>query len=97
MTPAVAVVVGSGLSGAVADLRAEAEVSFEALPGFRASSVPGCRPGGHGHVFGVPVWRCSWAGAHLYEGHGVGFDDAHPTPRRRVGRRCWSCRTRRAG
>ena len=70
--PSVAVVLGSGLGDAVqADIGAEREFSFEGLPGFPRSSVPG-----HdgqlimGTLYGVPA-AVFMGRVHYYEGHGV--------------------------
>jgi purine-nucleoside phosphorylase len=71
VVPRVAVVVGSGLQEAVADLPIDAEVSFEALPGFPPPSVPGHAGRlAMGELFGVPA-AVFFGRVHLYEGHGV--------------------------
>jgi purine-nucleoside phosphorylase len=70
--PVVGLVLGSGLGDAVLeDLAADAEVAFEALPGFPPSSVPG--HAGRlvlGELYGVPV-AVFRGRIHFYEGHGI--------------------------
>jgi purine-nucleoside phosphorylase len=67
--PAVAVILGSGLGGAVDGMDRVAEISYQDLPGFPAPSVPG--HAGRlvlGMVAGVPV--AAFLGrVHFYEGH----------------------------
>jgi purine-nucleoside phosphorylase len=71
VAPRVAVVVGSGLQEAVADLRPDAEISYESLPGFPPPSVPGHAGRlAMGELFGVPA-AVFLGRVHLYEGHGV--------------------------
>jgi purine-nucleoside phosphorylase len=71
--PQVAVVMGSGLRAAVdADLEADREFSFEALPGFPPTTVPG--HAGRlvlGRLHGVPS-AVFLGRVHLYEGYGIG-------------------------
>lgn len=71
--PRVAVVTGSGLREAVEDhLEAEREFSFQALPGFPPTTVPG--HAGRlvmGQLYGVPA-VVFLGRVHLYEGNGVG-------------------------
>lgn len=72
VTPAVALVLGSGLGEAVAqDVRTESEFDFSSLPGFPPPTVPG-HAGllAMGELYGVPaaVFR---GRVHYYEGHGV--------------------------
>jgi purine-nucleoside phosphorylase len=71
--PQVAVVIGSGLRAAVeGDLEADREFSFEALPGFPPTTVPG--HAGRlvvGRLHGVPA-AVFLGRVHLYEGHGIG-------------------------
>ncbi len=73
LEPSVAVVLGSGLAGAVTgDLHVDQEFSYEGLPGFPAPSVPG-HPGRLllGSLYGRPA--AAFLGrVHLYEGHGIG-------------------------
>jgi purine-nucleoside phosphorylase len=70
--PVVALVLGSGLGDAVVeDIVADAEVAFEALPGFPPSSVPG--HAGRlvlGELYGLPV-AVFRGRIHFYEGHGI--------------------------
>ena len=72
VVPRVAVVLGSGLGDAIAgDLQACHEFSFQALPGFPRTSVPG--HAGRlalGTLYGAPaaVFR---GRIHYYEGHGI--------------------------
>jgi purine-nucleoside phosphorylase len=69
LVPAVGVVLGSGLGGAVAGMEVDAELLFTDLPGFPAPSVPG--HAGRlrlGALAGVPV--AAFLGRiHFYEGH----------------------------
>jgi purine-nucleoside phosphorylase len=71
--PQVAVVIGSGLRGAVeSDVDADREFSFEALPGFPPTTVPG--HAGRlllGRLHGIPA-AVFLGRVHLYEGHGIG-------------------------
>jgi len=73
LEPEVALVLGSGLSAAVAsDVRADQELSFAALPGFPSPSVPG--QAGRllmGRLYGVPS-AVFLGRVHYYEGHGIG-------------------------
>lgn len=69
--PAWAMILGSGLSGAVDALEEKIVFPYEGLPGFRATSVEG-HPGRL--VFGRlgGTWVAAFAGrTHLYEGCGV--------------------------
>jgi purine-nucleoside phosphorylase len=72
IVPEVAIVLGSGLGDAVAgDVSPEREFSYQALPGFPPSSVPG--HAGRlvmGHLYGVPA-AVFLGRVHFYEGHGV--------------------------
>src|SRR5712691_1297354 len=71
--PEIAVVLGSGLRDAVdADVQPDREFSYEALPGFPPSSVPG--HAGRlvmGLLHGVPA-AVFLGRVHFYEGHGIG-------------------------
>ena len=71
--PEIAVVIGSGLRDAVdADVQPDREFSYEALPGFPPSSVPG--HAGRlvmGLLHGVPA-AVFLGRVHFYEGHGIG-------------------------
>ena len=71
--PEIAVVLGSGLRDAVdADVQPDREFSYEALPGFPPSSVPG--HAGRlvmGTLHGVPA-AVFLGRVHFYEGHGIG-------------------------
>ncbi|TMK85368.1 MAG: purine-nucleoside phosphorylase [Actinobacteria bacterium] len=73
LEPALAVVVGSGLRAAVEeDLEPERHFSYETLPGFPRSTVPG--HAGRlvmGTLHGVPA-AVFFGRFHLYEGHGMG-------------------------
>ena len=71
-SPAVAIVLGSGLgAGLGGDLAVEGEIGFQELPGFPGSTVPGhagrvlC-----GTMGGAPVVVFSGR-IHFYEGHGI--------------------------
>ena len=69
MAPEFAVVLGSGLAPAVADLESDAGLSFDGLPGFPPPSVPG-HPGRFvtGTLAGVPI--AAFLGRiPYYEGH----------------------------
>jgi purine-nucleoside phosphorylase len=69
----VAVVLGSGLrDAALGDVEADGEFSYEGLPGFPPTSVPG-HPGRlvMGFLHGVPA-AVFLGRIHLYEGHGIG-------------------------
>src|SRR5919201_4110562 len=71
--PEVAVVLGSGLrDAALGDVEADGEFSYEGLPGFPPTSVPG-HPGRlvMGFLHGVPA-AVFLGRIHLYEGHGIG-------------------------
>src|ERR1700735_5246864 len=69
LRPALAIVLGSGFQEAIARLKIETEVSYDALPGFPPVGVSG-----HagklllGHLGGTPVAVLSGR-AHFYEGH----------------------------
>jgi purine-nucleoside phosphorylase len=68
-SPAVAIVLGSGLGAAVDELREEASFSFEELPGFPSPTVPG--HAGRlvlGELAGVPV-AVFRGRIHFYEGN----------------------------
>jgi purine-nucleoside phosphorylase len=71
-SPDVAIVLGSGLGDAVAgDVATERNFSYQALPGFPPSSVPG--HAGRlvmGRLYGVPA-AVFLGRVHLYEGHGM--------------------------
>ena len=73
MQPEIAVVLGSGLRDAVdADVQPDREFSYEVLPGFPPSSVPG--HAGRlvmGSLHGVPA-AVFLGRVHFYEGHGIG-------------------------
>jgi purine-nucleoside phosphorylase len=70
--PEVAIVLGSGLGDAVSgDVAPEREFSYQALPGFPPSSVPG--HAGRlimGHLYGLPA-AVFMGRVHFYEGYGV--------------------------
>lgn len=73
LVPAAAIVLGSGLGDAVAnDVEPERELSYQTLPGFPPSSVPG-----HagklimGRLYGVPM-AVFLGRVHFYEGYGIG-------------------------
>ena len=72
IAPDLAIVLGSGMGDAVAgDVRSEGEFSYQALPGFPPSSVPG--HAGRlvmGHLYGVPA-AVFLGRVHLYEGYGM--------------------------
>ena len=72
VVPEVAVVLGSGLGDAVgADLEACHQFSFQALPGFPPSTVPG--HAGRlalGRLYGAPA-AVFFGRIHYYEGHGI--------------------------
>ena len=71
VAPTWALVLGSGLGPAVDDMAADAEISFEGLPGFPAPSVPG-HPGRleMGRLGGTPL--AAFVGRiHYYEGHAL--------------------------
>jgi purine-nucleoside phosphorylase len=73
VVPEFVVILGSGLSPAVADLDVDGEISFEGIPGFQSSSVPG-HPGRlvTGALGGVPA--AAFVGRlHYYEGHPLGL------------------------
>lgn len=69
LEPRIAIVTGSGLGGALAEVEVDAEVSYADLPGLVAPSVPG-----HagklvvGSFAGVPV-LVLFGRQHFYEGH----------------------------
>jgi purine-nucleoside phosphorylase len=73
LVPQVAIVLGSGLGEAVAnDVEPEREFSYQTLPGFPPSSVPG--HAGRlvmGRLYGVPA-AVFLGRVHFYEGHGIG-------------------------
>ncbi len=72
VSPGVAIVLGSGLGEAVAgDVSSEREFSYQTLPGFPPSSVPG--HAGRlimGRLYGVAV-ALFFGRVHFYEGHGM--------------------------
>lgn len=72
VSPQVAIVLGSGLGDAVAgDVRPDREFSYQSLPGFPPSSVPG--HAGRlvmGQLYGVPA-ALFLGRVHLYEGYGM--------------------------
>jgi purine-nucleoside phosphorylase len=69
LRPTLALVLGSGFHHVLSELRAEAEISYDKLPGFPPTGVSG-----HagklliGHLGGTPVMVLSGR-AHYYEGH----------------------------
>ena len=69
--PAAALVLGSGLGGFARSIEGATSISFDAIPGFRATSVQG-HAGElvHGTVRGHEVLALSGR-IHLYEGHGA--------------------------
>lgn len=72
LVPEAAIVLGSGLGDAVAnDVEVEQEFSYQTLPGFPRSSVPG--HAGRlvvGRLYGVPT-AVFLGRVHFYEGHGI--------------------------
>ncbi len=69
--PKVAIVLGSGLGDYASQIRVETEVSYEEIPGFPVSTVPG-HAGKFifGYVGDVPV-VCMKGRVHYYEGYAI--------------------------
>jgi purine-nucleoside phosphorylase len=69
LRPALALVLGSGFHHALSELRMEAEISYNHLPGFPPTGVSGhAGKLSIGHLGGTPVMVLSGR-AHYYEGH----------------------------
>jgi len=70
-TPKVAIVLGSGLGDYADDIKVEAELPYEEIPGFPVSTVPG-HAGKFifGYVGNVPV-VCMKGRVHYYEGYPI--------------------------